>query len=651
MKQPVFLRIFNGDKLEGVKQFTETQIVIGKNPGLQLTLADDSVSPLHAVIEERDSGYYLSDLGSSTGTMRNGNKALDEKLANGDELTVGVYKIQFYIGVPKPLTVPPTASKTTPTSVSSPAKTTPVVARPVMGKSSSPGTKKKNRSTFAPPSYYSDASELLKPTKGTVVEVVVAWRERVLSTYHFNEKQMVSIGGDSSCDIVMPISKTLGKLNILRIGTMASALVNSEMTGELYKEGSKIPFSELYRQNRMRGGANGFELDLQQGEMIRIGFMGDLVSVYIRYVPESPKPLMAPLLDLTASEATGVILAAVVTLLFGLYMIIYNPSNLTDEKLLEEPIRKAIVTFNPPPKKVVVEATEAPQEKKVVTAQEKPKKEEKQAVQVTTKPQENAKSAATLPGPQGKAGEVAPKDTTDKTKKLTSAKPGGAIKTAPKEGANLKAEKPDPSKVGLLGVFSNKGTQSKLDKAYSGSGELQGMADSATGFAGQAEDRAGDTIGTKLKDTGAGGKGTATVGISGVGTQGKGGGNSGYGTGGLGGLGKKGSVDINVEGSGAEFSGSIDKEAIRRVIIANKNSIRSCYERVLQRKPDMYGKLVLEWDIEEKGRVSRASVVSNSLGDDDVASCIINRLKTWRFPEPPPDQVGRVTFPFVFTAQ
>ena len=40
------------------------QIVIGLNDDAQVSLQDDSISPIHAVIEERDTGYYLSDLGS-----------------------------------------------------------------------------------------------------------------------------------------------------------------------------------------------------------------------------------------------------------------------------------------------------------------------------------------------------------------------------------------------------------------------------------------------------------------------------------------------------------------------------------------------------------------------------------------------------------
>ncbi len=688
MKPPVLLRIYKQSQLEGVKQFTETQIVIGRNPDLQLSLADEAVSPLHAIIEERDGAYYVSDLGSLTGTLRNGNKVLDEKIESGDEISVGPYRMQFFIGVPKPVAppqnfaTPPIPTQATPPipeaqnpnlkvvatpNLSTPSSTvtppipkveTPRVEVPkpaapridtpkaasqgpiqlkVPGSAPAAKAHRKKGSTFAPGSHYRDVSEILKPSKGTIVEVVVAWRERVLSSYHFNEKQAVTIGSDPSCDILIPVSTTISKFPILKVDSLVSVRVMPEMTGDLFVEGSKVSFSDLHRQNRMRSVGNGYEVDLQQNEMIRVGFWGDTISIYIRFVPESTKPMVAPVLDLTASEATGIILSIVITLIFALYMMIYSPSGLEDEALREEPIRKAIVTFNPP----------KPKEKTVVIVEDKPVQTEKKVVKVVDKVRETKAPAPEKKEAPGKAAEVAPKKTPDKAKTLTSARPGGAIKTG-KEGANAKSEKPDPTKVGLLSVFGSKGAQSQLDKAYSGSGELQGLAGAATGYAGQAEDRAGDTIGSKLKDTGAGGKGSATVGISGVGTQGRGTGTYGYGEGGIG---KKGSVDINVGGQEAEFTGSIDREAIRRVIIANKRAIRSCYERVLQRKPDLYGKLVLEWDIEERGRVTRTAVKSNSLGDDEVATCIVNRLRTWRFPEPPQDQVGRVTYPFVFTSQ
>ncbi len=671
MKPPILLRIYLNDSLEGVRQFEAKQVVIGRNADVALELNDNGVSPLHAVIEERDSGYYISDLGSATGTLRNGQKVLDDKLESGDEIKIGPYKIQFFVGVPKPAAPPskekpkspptPAAIPDSPVLESKPAnnskappkpsapkeqKQSPVAPVAVVAAAASlakpkipsgpPTPKKANPKTYAPPSAFNDAKDVVRPGKGTVVEIVVAWKERIIAARHFNEKGEVTVGADPSCDLVVPLFGSGSKLPLVAIQNGATVRITQDMSGELIREGgSSTTLAELAKSGKMRNAGAYHELDLPQGEMVRISFQGGLLNVFVRYVSETPKPLVAPLLDLTASEVTGVILATVVAAIFGLYMMIYAPMELPDEARLEEPIRKAIVTFNRPRPKEIVQVEDTPKEKKVVKVVEKQK-------QTQTPTVDNS-------GKSGKAAEVAPKDTKDKEKKITSAKPGGAIKTTPKEGASAQSVKPDPTKVGLLGVFGSKGTQSKLDKTFSGAGELQGQANEATGFAGNAENRDGDNLGSKIKDSGAGGKGTSTVGISGVGTKGRGGTGS-YGLG-TGGIGTKGSVDIDVGGQEAEFVGSIDKEAIRRIIQQNKNAIRSCYERSLQRKPDLYGKLVLEWDIEEKGRVSRASVKSNSLGDDQVATCIMGRIKSLRFPEPPPDQIGRVTFPFVFSSQ
>jgi outer membrane biosynthesis protein TonB len=324
--------------------------------------------------------------------------------------------------------------------------------------------------------------------------------------------------------------------------------------------------------------------------------------------------------------------------ILGLYMNIYTPSPLLeDEAKLDEPIRKAVVTFQPREKKIV-EVKEEKQEKPPEKPAPKPEK-------VRTSPKAHVETK----GDPGAPSDVRPNPTLkqQKNKLVSSHKQGGAIKTAPKEGANMKSEKPDPTKMGLLGVFGTKGTQAQINKAYSGSGELIGTADSATGYAGNADNRDGDNLGGKLKDTGSG-KGSSTVGIAGVGTKGRGTGGTGYGTGGIG---TKGSVQINVGGQEADFSGSMDREAIRRVIREHLREIRNCYERELQRTPDLYGKVVITWDIVEGGRVSSAGVSRNEIGSANVGECIAARLKTWKFPDPPKDQVGRVSYPFVFSSQ
>lgn len=673
MKQPVVLRIYKGDKLETVRQFESSQIVIGRGGDVQLELQDEGVALLHAMVEDRGGDYYISDLGSQSGTFKGGNRILEDKLSSGDEVTLGPYRIQFFIGVPKPATPPkPTVSETpaTPTVTSvnfvmpepppidvqdvAPKKGAPIAPPKPTAPPNIPQAKKvgaakvhtkKEHKTFAPASPYKDLKEIIKPSKGSVVEVLVAWKDRVISTNHFNRKGSVFISSAEDADVVIPIISSKSKYELLKLGTQCTVCLTPEMTGEVVREGETLTFADLARQNKMRNVGSHYEMDLRQGEMVRVGLQGDLISVYIRYVAETPKPLVAPLLDMSSSEVTGVILALAVSAILGLYMNIYTPSPLLeDEAKIEEPIRKAIIRFSPPPPKedTPPKVEEVKEEKKVVQVKDNTPKNQAKAT-----PQQS-KAFEQKPDP-GKAAEVKPKVTKDKQVKPTSAVPqGAAVKTGNKEGANMKSEKPDPKSMGLLATFGKGGVQKDLSKAYSGSGELAGMADAATGAAGSAENRAGDNLGGKLKDTGKGGAGTATYGIAGVGTQGRGTGTTGYGTGGLG---QKGSVQINVGGQDADFAGGMDKEAIRRVIREHIREIRNCYEKELQRSPDLYGKIVLEWDIEEEGRVSRCVVKSNALGNDSVANCIVNRLKTWKFPDPPKDQIGRVIFPFVFSSQ
>lgn len=716
MKQPVVLKVYRGEKLESVRQFEDKQIVIGRDGDVQLKLQAEEVSPIHAMIEDRDGSYVISDLGSKTGTRVNGESALEEQIRSGDEILIGPYRLQFYIGAPKTVAPPPPKPKTVAAGVSHfddedtqvefelalepvapiltapPSKSTqPATAPP--SKSAQPVTAppsprtapprpptpsaplapppvpkikkeeqkrspfvmpmKKKGKTFAPPGKFKDAREFVKPGKGTAVEVLVVWKDRVLSTYHFFEKKPVYIGGGKDADVIVPILSSNSKYQLLKLGTGITVCLSPEMTGELIRDNNEtFAISEIVRANKLRNVGGGYELDLRQGEMLRISLQNDMISLMIRYKNDTPKPAMAPLLDLTASEVTGVILAGVISAIFFLYMSLYAPANLMDDEArIEEPLRKAVVTFTPPPVHEEEKPPETPKEpvkKKVVEVTEKKSSTLAEKKSESLKPQKaDMKPAINKPNP-GKAAEVAPKETKDKRKIMTSAiKKGASIKTARKEGAQMKSDKPDPNKMGLLSAFAKGGARSSLDKAYNGAGELAGMANQANGMAGSDENRPGDTLGGKLKDTGAGGKGTATYGIAGVGTNGRGTGYTGYGTGGLGG---KGSTKVDVGGQDAAFTGSIDKEAIRRVILAHKAEIRFCYDKELQKNPGLAGKISIGWNITESGSVQNASVETNEMGNAKVANCIVRQLKTWGFPQAPPDVLAHVTYPFVFAS-
>jgi hypothetical protein len=232
---------------------------------------------------------------------------------------------------------------------------------------------------------------------------------------------------------------------------------------------------------------------------------------------------------------------------------------------------------------------------------------------------------------------------------FTSTKQGGAIKTGNTAGANAQSANKDLSKVGLFSAFGGGGSRKNIDKAYSGAGEVMGMGEKATGTSGFNENRAGDDLGSKFKDSGAGGKGTATQGIAGVGTKGRGSGQSAYGA--SEGFGSKNSVAIEGGGFEESFDGTIDKEAIRRVIRQNKHELQSCYERALntlEKGRKLEGKVILSWEIIERGQARNVKIKSSTLNNRGVEECIRSRLASWIFPEPPAGLVAEVqAYPFV----
>jgi outer membrane biosynthesis protein TonB len=440
---------------------------------------------------------------------------------------------------------------------------------------------------------------------------------------------------------------------IVKVDQPATVFILPESTGELVRGQNSQPFAELSRTGRIGRTGELSTLVLEQGELVKMD-VGEGISIIIRYVSEAPKPLMAPLFDLTTSEVTGVVLAMALVAVLSLYMYLYSPTKeLPPEAGLDEPLRTAVMLVKPTPvppppapveqtKVVEIPATPVPTPPpEVVRSTPSPVKTEvkqKQTqAQVLTQVKKNP----------GQAANAAPNKNKTGPRTQTSVKQGGAVKTTDQKASQMQSKPKDVSKAGIFSTFGGGGAQNTLAGSTTGSGELAGMSASATGRSGFNENRAGEGLGSATKDTGQGGTGKSLEGIvGGIKTEGRGGGNAGYGTGGLGG---RVGVKVVPGGEGEAFSGTIDREAIRRVILANYRVIKTCYEKELNRTPDLVGKLVIEWDIGEKGAVLRTAVQRNELGNKAVADCLMGRLRMWRFPEPPTNEVVTVAYPFVFS--
>lgn len=659
MKQPIILRIYKDTQLIEVKQFDQSQIIIGR-PGSEVDvfLDDESISSIHCLIEMRGIEYRICDLGSKTGVYLNKKLVLDEVLTTGSEIQIGVFRIEFFVGIPKPIHKPTELNP-----VINPVEKSPT--RPIVQDQSNsikgpiPQSLKqksfksvswvRKKATIAPQGTAEKLEKSLKPGAGPNCQVIVSWKEHILQTYEFdNETKIALIGSGESSHIKIPPLVMETQVALLRrVGDDIDVLVPSRAQAKLVTNKATFDHEQLVQVGRFVQAQGGYVVRLQNQELINIKFETIPLEVTVRRSMSGNKPKPVGFIDVSSTEVTGLIVALVLVFLAAIYMSLYTVPPV--EELVTEEVRLAQFVYAkpapPPPPPPPVEPTPPPPPPPPPVEPPPPVKvkvteKSKQVVaQKAEKKQGGSAAAAVRPNPSNIV----------KPKQLTSVKQGGAVKLGDNDGANAKSKEVDVSRSGLLGAFGTGGNRSKLDMAYQGSGELLGTANNANGFSGQASDRAGDDLGSRLKNTGAGGQGTATQGISGVNTKGRGSGLDGYGSVGEG-IGK-GQSRVDIPGGEVEFVGSIDGEAVRRAIRSILSSIRACYERRLNLDRTLAGKVVIKFVIGEQGRVESSVVKSSSVNDPEVGRCVAARIQAQRFPEPPPGVVGEVSYPFVFDSQ
>ena len=74
---------------------TEDRVSIGRSPDAGVFLDDVTVSRNHALLVRRKDGFYIDDLGSLNGTYVNRRRIESHRLADGDEIQVGKYKLSY----------------------------------------------------------------------------------------------------------------------------------------------------------------------------------------------------------------------------------------------------------------------------------------------------------------------------------------------------------------------------------------------------------------------------------------------------------------------------------------------------------------------------------------------------------------------------
>jgi outer membrane biosynthesis protein TonB len=84
---------------------------------------------------------------------------------------------------------------------------------------------------------------------------------------------------------------------------------------------------------------------------------------------------------------------------------------------------------------------------------------------------------------------------------------------------------------------------------------------------------------------------------------------------------------------GATCSGDVPL-ALRGALTAAASSVCGCYERALRQNQMLQGKVLVSVKVGQHGNACGASLVSDTLGDPSVASCVLQKFRSGTFPPP-----------------
>ena len=106
---------------------------------------------------------------------------------------------------------------------------------------------------------------------------------------------------------------------------------------------------------------------------------------------------------------------------------------------------------------------------------------------------------------------------------------------------------------------------------------------------------------------------------------------------------------IGPGGETDKSTGLLDEGQVKKVLLSRITAIQMCYQKGLNKNFKLEGKVVVRFTISTTGRVTKATVVSETLGDPNVVECVVGKVRSLVFPKPAGGSVEYV-FPFVFKA-
>lgn len=581
---PIKFDIYEGNQLVRTEILTEQTIKIGKLSSSHVRIDDDSVSRMHAVVE----------VGGPDDVVILDLGSATGTYVNGERVTKQRLRTGDRIRF---------------------GNTTVVVA--IAGQSAQAGAPRRPIVQNAP---------LFDEDEGEAggrrsLEILVLWGVTVVDVQHFSEPGSYTIGdGEDVSHFVKPQSIPQNPFPLAETdGSNMVVNVPEGVEGEVMLDGKVYAIEELKNAGKLgrSGVARSHSLRLPPRARCRLKF-GELTFL-INSVPAAPLVGRASFIKSLDPQLLRYLLAAAVLHALFFLIVLSIPEDADSLSMDGFDMSDRFVEFILKPE------------------------EEKQKIEdLFGDLKDEGEKAEKAKDDQGEMG-----DRTEEAKDKRFAVEGPqdqqeielARERAKQEAINT-AQAAFNSLEGELSSVWGEGDRAIGNDAVSALGNMFGdKTGAAQGFGG---------LGVAGVGRGGGGFGEASIGVGNVGTRGRGGGgNSGYGRG-QSRLGSKSAKAPKVIPGNPIVQGSLDRETIRRVIRRHRAEYRYCYERELNRKRDLNGKIKVKFTIAGNGSVIASQVVESTMKNANVENCLASKIKRWVFPAPKGGGIVVVTYPFIF---
>lgn len=92
-------------------------------------------------------------------------------------------------------------------------------------------------------------------------------------------------------------------------------------------------------------------------------------------------------------------------------------------------------------------------------------------------------------------------------------------------------------------------------------------------------------------------------------------------------------------------TGGLSREQVQRTVRRHINEVRFCYTQELQSRPDLEGRVAVQFMVRADGTVQTSAVAQQTGNIGDVGSCVSQSVRRWTFPAS--EGPTSVTYPFV----